>query len=409
MTLSPLAIFSAILLMAVVTRPLTKHAYIPQGAILVLAGFLCSELIIALGLDTGLRWNNFSPLILELLLPILVFAIAINTPLKNLQRHSIAILFLAIPVMLISTFCIGLLLYYGIGYPASFPWPAALLAGCILSATDPSAVSHLLKTSNQGNDLGNILEGESLFNDSAAVVLYMFFLGLLLQPDNTPDIGQASLSLLYTLIGALVLGFLISSMVKPLYRHFQDEISRSLLMLTALLASLYCANQLLNVSAIVTVLVAGLLLGKLHRQLHGQSFTTQLWELISHITNSLIFVLAGATITLLMFTSNWLAIFIGIAAALFARALSIYCALPVLSLTPGAIPFSMQNKHALSWGGLRGTVALALALSLPLELESQIWFTIQSIAYGVVLFSLLIQAPTMSFLVKKLGHKNEQT
>lgn len=132
--------------------------------------------------------------------------------------------------------------------------------------------------------------------------------------------------------------------------------------------------------------------------LEQNNFAKQLWQLLAKIAESMIFLLAGITITFSMFVDQWLAILIGIAAVIFARAAVIFGVFPFLSLIPGIEAVSLKQQTILAWGGVRGTVTLALALSLPLTLDY--WYTIQSIAYGVVIFTLFVQTMTLPIILK---------
>ena len=129
-------------------------------------------------------------------------------------------------------------------------------------------------------------------------------------------------------------------------------------------------------------------------------FAKKFWGLLGHIAESTIFLLAGITITLLMFTEQWLAIVIGIIAVVIARIVMVFGTFPILHIVPGVDAVPLKQQVVLAWGGVRGTVTLALALSLPLTLDY--WYTIQSIAYGVVLFTLFVQATTIGPLIRKL-------
>jgi len=129
------------------------------------------------------------------------------------------------------------------------------------------------------------------------------------------------------------------------------------------------------------------------------------WKQLGWVANSSLFLLSGATITLLMFEERWLAMLLGIGAAILTRSIGVWVAGGLTSVMPGQQPVTNAYRIMMSAGGLRGAVTLALALSLPLELEG--WWTVQSIAYGVVLFSLFIQAPGIEPLYNRLqrsGH-----
>jgi len=125
-----------------------------------------------------------------------------------------------------------------------------------------------------------------------------------------------------------------------------------------------------------------------------------LWEFISHIANVFVFLVVGAVITLSMFEERWLAMLIAIGAVSLARAVSVYGGLSLIALFQKE-PVNAKYQTVMVWGGLRGAVTLALALSLPTSLDY--WWTIQSIAFGVVIFSLFVQAPSMRLLVNRLG------
>ena len=127
------------------------------------------------------------------------------------------------------------------------------------------------------------------------------------------------------------------------------------------------------------------------------------WNVLSHIANVSVFLVMGAVITLEMFEQRWLAMLIAIGALLIARAISVYGVLTIFSWCK-KLKVSMASQTVLVWGGLRGAVTLALALSLPTDLDY--WWTIQSIAFGVVMFSLFVQAPTMKVLSKRLLNKD---
>jgi len=160
---------------AVLTAPSGKRLGLPFSALLVGEGFLGSELIVALGFDLGLRWHHFHDLVFFILLPVLIFESALNIDVKLLLKNLIPIIFLAIPIMLLSTVITATLLYYGIGHPLGFPVIAALLTGAILSATDPVAVLDVFKQIKAPARLSTLVDGESLFNDATVIVLFGLF------------------------------------------------------------------------------------------------------------------------------------------------------------------------------------------------------------------------------------------
>ena len=176
--LAILSFYAVLMALTLALEPWVRRLGVPVGAVLVLLGFVGSEAWVAIGGDTGLHWRWFDDLIFHLLLPILIFEGAYNLAPRHLLRNLVPILALALPVMLLSTALIAALLYIGIAHPAGFPWPAALIAGALLSATDPSAVLEALRRAGAPPRLQLLFDGEGLFNDANAIVLFTFLVAL---------------------------------------------------------------------------------------------------------------------------------------------------------------------------------------------------------------------------------------
>ena len=398
--MSALLSFTGLLLIALLIEPVATRLRLPFGAALVAVGFAGSEALTGLGFDTGLRWYHFTNLILNVFLPVLVFESAFNLDIRHLFKNFIAVIYLAVPMYLLAACVTGTILYLGIDHPAGFPWLVALLAGALVSATDPVAVLDICKRLGVPARLLVMLNGESLFNDTIAIVLVTLLLSLTTVPDQTVSMTGTIIEFLRIFFGGLVSGAGIGLAGALLMGLLYTGISRGILTLVAAIFSVSVAEYVFDVSGVMAVLASGLIMGEANRRFGKIAFTGYLWSLNGYIATALIFLLVGATITVEMFTSRWLAMIIGIAAALFSRILIVYAFLPPLQWVQLMEPISIAQRTVLFWGGLRGAVVLALALSLPLELEA--WFTVQSIAYGVVLFTLLLQAPVMEPLLKRL-------
>ncbi len=168
-----LLIFCLLLTLALLCEPLARRLHLPLPGLLVLAGFAGSEALVNMGIDTGIRFDDFHNLIVYVFLPLLVFAGALTLDTRELKHHLALILFLAIPVLLWSMLTSAVLIYFGIGHPGGFPWIAALLTGALLAATDPMAVLPLLKRMGAPPHIALLLDGESLFNDAAAIVVFL--------------------------------------------------------------------------------------------------------------------------------------------------------------------------------------------------------------------------------------------
>ena len=181
-----LSFYAVLMVLALALQPLALRIRMPFGLVLVLLGFAGAELWVAAGGDTGIHWRWFDDLVFHVLLPILIFEAAYNLAPRHLLRNLTLILALALPVMLLSTAVIAALLYVGIDHPKGFPWLAALIAGALLSATDPTAVLELLKRTGAPPRLLLILDGEGLFNDANAIVLFTLLVALATGARSSP-------------------------------------------------------------------------------------------------------------------------------------------------------------------------------------------------------------------------------
>ena len=409
LTVNAFLFFMVLLLIAALLEPFVEKIYIPFSIVLVLLGFISSEIVTkSFGVDTGIHWENFRPLIIHVILPILIFQAAMMTDIKSFRENILPIFMLALPLLLLSAGIIAAGVYFGINHPTGFPWIAALLTGAILSATDPSAILNLLRKLGAPKRLILILESEGLFNDTTSIVLFSIILTIALTGNGEDSSWVTAITqFLYVFLGGIVTGVIIGAIAHMLIKIYESEYIHILVTIIGAYISFIIAQDFLKLSGVMAVLAAGLTIRILNKKIQtrqSQKFVDDYWQFTASVAEKLIFLLAGVTITLSMFTNQWFAMLIGIAACLIARTLIIFGSFPVLNLVSksGTIPFKQQL--VLTWGGVRGTITLALALSLPLSLGY--WYTIQSIAYGVVLFTLFIQATTMIPLVKKLQLNN---
>ncbi len=388
-------LLTGLLVLALVLQPLARRLHTPFAAVLVVAGFIASELVVYFGHDTGVRAGNFHDLVFYVFLPILIFESAYNIDARLLFRNLLPILFLAIPLMLLSALITAALVYAGIAHPGGFPWIAALLTGALLSATDPVAVVALLREAGVSERLSLLLEGESLFNDATAIVLFGVFIAIATGADGPVTWPDAALHFFEVFFGGMLVGGLTGLVIAGVMKLLADPVSRAVATISCAYLAFAVAESLLHVSGVMAVLVAGLVLG---RDREPESFVHRLWEFNAWVANALVFLLMGVTITTDMFTERWLAMLIGIAGVIIARAIGIFTFVPLLSRALPVEPVHRPDQAIMFWGGLRGAVTLALALSLPVTLDY--WWTIQSIAFGVVLFTLFVQAPTTGPLIR---------
>ena len=410
-----------ILGLSLIAQAVAKLLPLPLTSILVLLGFITSELVVYAGIDTGIRADNFQSIIFYVFIPVLVFESAYNIDKQQLKDNLLVILFLAVIAMLFTCLIAAALLFYGIAHETGFPWLAALITGAILAATDPVAVVDKLRGMKAPKRISVLLEGESLFNDASAIVLFGLFLSMATATGSVVSIN--SIHSMLDVAGSFVLiffgGAFTGLFTGLLFGFLQMRVKQPVLtgVMSLIVAyGSYILAEYFMVSGIMSTLLAALSFSMLSeskeklpnwKNNHALKTDTQvaitgnryLWSMLSHVANVSVFLIVGAVITLEMFEQRWLAMLIAIGALLVARAISIYGVLLFFAFFKKLkVPFLSQT--VLVWGGLRGAVTLALALSLPTSLDY--WWTIQSIAFGVVMFSLFVQAPTMSLMARKL-------
>jgi len=225
-------------------------------------------------------------------------------------------------------------------------------------------------------------------------VLFSILIAIATNNQESTTWGILLIRFFEVFVGGLVAGIVIGFIANLIIKLIDNQQSFILVSILSAYSSFIVAEDILHYSGVISVLASGLTIASLCSvRLEKNTFASQFWQLLAKTAESIIFLLAGITITLTMFVDQWLAILIGIAAVLFARVAVIFGTFPFLSIMPGIEPVSLKQQTILAWGGVRGTVTLALALSLPLTLDY--WYTIQSIAYGVVLFTLFVQTMTL--------------
>ena len=388
----------ALCAMGIVGMLLSRVTRLDMTLSCLLVGFIAGLSLTYFSFDTGIRAHNLQDIVFFIVLPVLIFEAAWHLKPKLLGRWLIPVIMLATVGVVISCIVTAVLVYLGIGHSVGFPWIAAFIVGAILAATDPVAVIGQLKRYNAPEDLAVLFEGESLFNDATAVVLFSIVLGLATQSPGTQEGNYLGLFAL-VFFGGIVVGVLVG-LVSAIVILFigQSPISNFVLVCAAF-GSFYVAEHLLHMSGIMAVMASAmvlrLLLGEVeHIVADGSS---PLWEWMGLAFNSLLFVIMGLVVTIDMFKQQWLAMLIAIVAALIGRAVTIFSAGYATRSFVYNIPRGWQLL--LFWGGLKGAIAIALVLSLPVELPY--WWTIQSMVFGVVLFSLLVQGTTNGLLIRK--------
>ena len=333
-------------------------------------------------------------LILGLLVPPLIFEGAFNLNFNVLRRDLTPILVFAVPGVVLTMCIVGYLVAWGTGLPLVL----TLIFGAVVAASDPVAVIALFRKMNVPQRLQVILEGESLLNDGTAIVLFGIVIGAT-QAAGQINLQAGVIDFLRISVGGLLVGLGLGYLIAQMIYRIDDYLIETTLTTVLAYGSYLLAEQIFQVSGVLAVVAAGLVTGSIGPA--GMSPTTRIvlnnfWEYAAFLANSFIFLLIGLQIDLSLLFASWENILIAILAVLVARAVVIYG----LSWTGKDIPLRWQ--HVLNWGGLRGAVSLALALSLPLTLGVE-RTELQVMAFGVVVFTLLVPGATMTWLVKRLN------
>ncbi|TDF34874.1 sodium:proton antiporter [Alteromonadaceae bacterium M269] len=383
-------------ILAFITARITK---LPLTLNVLLWGIVSSALVPIMGIDTGIRFDNFEHLILFVLIPILVFEAALNIHTHLFKPLIGTILFAATFGVLVAMGISAVILFFGIGHASGFPWIAALIAGLVISATDPVAVVSQLKEANAPHKLGTVIEGESLFNDATAIVLFGILVAMA-TGGSEPSLTGGTLLLLKVLLGGVLVGAVFAVVTKVILKLVGPNADYYVVTSLALAyGGFYVAEHVLHVSGVIAVLIATLMVKSELLALKDDGKVHGNWEMFAFIANIVVFFLMGLVVTFDMFTEQWIAMLLGIVAAFVSRLVAVY-----FSVFVGKVIFrndiDWNFAPVMVWGGLRGVVTIALVLALPLELPY--WWTIQSIGFGVVLFTLVFQATTNPALLKKL-------
>jgi CPA1 family monovalent cation:H+ antiporter len=333
---------------------------------------------------------------LIIFLPALLFEGSLKIPIRQLRENLFPILLLANVGVLSATMISGFALHWALGIPLLI----ALVFGAIVAATDPISVLSIFKNMAVDKRLSVIVEGESLFNDGTAVVLYGILYAAVMSSHLGIWIGIREF-FVEVLGGAAIgigFGYLFSKLTQKI-----DDPQIEITLTTILAYGAYLLAQSLHVSGVIATVLAGLIVGNFGIP-HGMSSRTQIalwsfWEYASFFINSILFLLIGLRVHIGDLMRDWVAILLAIAVVLAGRALSVYGLIPITNLFPAKVPFRWQ--HILIWGGMRGALSLAMALSLGNTFPYR--DRIVNMTFAVVGFTIIVQGITIKPLLRVLG------
>jgi len=345
---------------------------------------------------------GFNDTFLHGMLGFLIFAASLHVNTMELSKYKTIVGLLATVSVILSTFMIGFGTYALTQFlDIAVPLEYCLVFGALISPTDPIAALGILKTVNAPKGLEMKIAGEALFNDGMGIVLFVVLLGLAVGGQNTWTVSEATLFFLQQGVGGVLLGLLMGWLAARLLRTI-DNYEVAIILTLGMVAGGYAfAHSVMEVSGPICMAVAGLSVGGLLHRGHMSKDTLQrlsaFWELVDELLNAILFVAIGLEFLSLSFRVDTALASVGaIVITMAARWISVM--IPVASVSMFR-KFSPNVVLIMTWGGLRGGISIALALTIPPGSARDF---IVAITYAVVLFSIMVQGLTMGALVRRI-------
>ncbi|WP_333828804.1 cation:proton antiporter [Pararhodobacter sp.] len=412
-------IVAALFIVISLSEPLADRTRLPYTVVLAIIGGLIGSAAIYLAehgsgvfglpltienFEISIRANVF----LYVLLPTLLFQVSLGLNLRRMADDWVPILVMAVLAVVVATFVIG----FALTPFTTLPLVACLMLGAIVATTDPSAVVSIFRNIAAPQRLTRIVEGESLLNDAAAIALFGFFLTYVMLGVPNPTLRDALVGFPVLIFGGLGTGWVLARICLSLFAWLgrfplaQISLSVALPYVTYLVA-----DQLLGVSGVIAVVMAGMTLNYLGpgRLSPGNwSNLREVWDVLAHWAGALIFLLAALLVPRLLADIQWrdvALIGVVVAAATAARLVMLYGVLPLLTALGLSPRVDRPYRVAILWGGLRGAVTLALALAVtenlrvPIDIKREVGI----LATGFTLFTLLVQGTTLRWVISLLG------
>jgi CPA1 family monovalent cation:H+ antiporter len=388
---SAVYVFAAMLLGAALLGMLAWRLNVPYAVALLLGGLAVEQAhVVALPqLDP--------PVLLFVFLPPLLFDAAFR--LDDVQLRSLAqpVLWLAVPGTIATAAIVGLVLFATL----HLPLPEALLFGSIVSATDPVAVVGVFRGLHVPSRLAVLVEGESLINDGVAITLYTAAIGLV--ASGTADVPSAMALFVRQVAGGVLIGGVLGVVFSRIGATI-DEHMVEMTLSTALAYGSYLLAQSLETSGALACVAAGLVHGSYGRQVgmseRSRRLLDDLWEYVGFVVNAVVFLLVGFTTNLAALAAVTGPVLVSIGSVLFSRVVVIVIPPALLRLTRRIRVVTSQGERAvLIWGGMRGALTITLAIALPSSIADR--QLLIEMAFGVVLFTLVVQGLTLSLVVQR--------
>lgn len=384
---------SILLSIAVLISLFTRRLHIPLTVVLAAAGILVSELGADLAIAQLILGEGFENLVLNLFLPVLIFEAALALSTREFMRNIIPIGALATVALAVSAALVGLSMQIALGLAIS----VALLFGVIISATDPVAVVAVFREVGVSNRLLTLVEGESMLNDGVAIVLSQILVVAAL--GGTLSVTAGLVDFVFVFAGGTLIGAAIG-IVAVLLLPLLDRLPAAAMSIAVAYGGYVLADAVLGFSGVMATVAAGVIVGSMteSRAAHEvREILHELWDALAFVANALLFLFIGLALDFELLADNMGTIAIATGAVLVARPLAVVPVVWILERARIIPRVGVRNSAVIVWGGLRGGVALALALALPETLPGQEF--IVAATGGVVLATLLINATTIKGLV----------
>ncbi|MBK8706762.1 MAG: sodium:proton antiporter [Saprospiraceae bacterium] len=344
---------------------------------------------------------DFKTVLLDVMLSFLLFAGALHTKLEGLKKNRWPIAMFATLGMVLSAFIVGTLMYYLMqvfNYPIDYTY--CLLFGALISPTDPIAVLGILKEARAPKQLETKIVGESLFNDGVGVVLFLVIFGMAKEGVEAVTFSHISTLLLEEVGGGIVLGLIsgwLGFRLMKTINHYETEVMITL----ALVMGVYELASYMHFSGPLAVVVAGLFIGNQSPSVAWsqitQGYVDKFWELIDVFLNAILFVLIGFELLIVTFNATYVTLgIIAIPITLLARYIALVGPIAIFRKRLEFIP---RTSIIMTWGGIRGGISIALALSLEPQMGRDLFLTI---TYIIVIFSIIGQGLTLGPLVRRI-------
>lgn len=388
---------SVLLTVAVLLGVLAQRVGLQLTVVLAAVGFLAGWLGEPLGVESPLQGEVFEEVLLFLFLPVLIFNAARGLSTRVFFRNLVPILVLAIVAFPISAVLVGLALYFGLGTPLT----AALLFGVFISANDPVAVVAIFKQLGVPERLLTLVEGESVLNDGVAIVGYTILLAAAL--GERVSVLGGFVDFFFVFFGGIAIGTVLG-LVAALVLPWLGSLPAAALSLAVAYGGFVLAEEVLGFSGVTATVATGVVLSGLAPSRASEEVREvweDLWDSLDYVANALLFLLIGLAINPELIAENLGAIALAVVVVIVARAAGVVPLVSVLERLAGIPRVGWRNEVVLVWGGLRGGVALALALALPETLPQRETFV--AMTGGVVLATLLLNATTIPWVVSRLG------